>query len=129
MNMKRKEKFQMLPKEHQPKILTHKCTTRFSLPCQKDSRKKKLNLLFVDYRRCHEFEPSTTKDPPCRESTKSKEYCNVTTPNTNSGRRLCWTRHPHVYLAAAAQPLFDPEESNPVDRKMRERCFELTRER
>ncbi|GFU13743.1 hypothetical protein TNCV_939621 [Trichonephila clavipes] len=33
--------------------------------------------------------------------------CNVATPNTNSGRRLCWTRHPHVHLAAAAQPLFD----------------------
>ncbi|GFX95321.1 hypothetical protein TNCV_849111 [Trichonephila clavipes] len=67
MNMKRKENFQMLPKElHQPKISSYKCTTRFSSPCQKDTRRKKLNLLFVDYQRCHEFVPSTTKDPPCR---------------------------------------------------------------
>ncbi|GFV87378.1 hypothetical protein TNCV_4033501 [Trichonephila clavipes] len=45
--------------------------------------------------------------------------CNVATPN--SGRHLWWTRHPHVHLAAAEQPLFDPEESNPVDGKMRGR--------
>ncbi|GFV76013.1 hypothetical protein TNCV_1456101 [Trichonephila clavipes] len=45
--------------------------------------------------------------------------CNVATPNR--GRHLWWTRHPHVHLAAAAQPLFDPKESNPVDRKMRGR--------
>ncbi|GFV14575.1 hypothetical protein TNCV_3999261 [Trichonephila clavipes] len=45
--------------------------------------------------------------------------CNVAT--RNSGRSLWWTRHPHVHLTAAAQPLFDPEESNPVDRKMRGR--------
>ncbi|GFX61446.1 hypothetical protein TNCV_823521 [Trichonephila clavipes] len=38
----------------------------FSSPCQKDTRMKKSNLRFVDYQRCHEFEPSTTKDPPCR---------------------------------------------------------------
>ncbi|GFY27609.1 hypothetical protein TNCV_910601 [Trichonephila clavipes] len=67
MNMKRKENFQMLPKElHQPKIGTHKCTTRFSSPCQKDTRKKKFNSRIVDYQRCHKFDPSTTKDPPCR---------------------------------------------------------------
>ncbi|GFX34876.1 hypothetical protein TNCV_2328161 [Trichonephila clavipes] len=54
--------------------------------------------------------------------------CNVATPS--SGRNLWWSRHPHVYLAAAAQPLFDPREIEHVDRKMREkRCFELTRER
>ncbi|GFT68959.1 hypothetical protein TNCV_1804781 [Trichonephila clavipes] len=34
--------------------------------------------------------------------------CNVATPS--SGRNLWWTRHPHVHLAAAAQPLFDPRE-------------------
>ncbi|GFY00839.1 hypothetical protein TNCV_2142311 [Trichonephila clavipes] len=28
-------------------------------------------------------------------------------------RRLWWTRHPHVHLAAAAQPLFDPREIEP----------------
>ncbi|GFT24830.1 hypothetical protein TNCV_3021221 [Trichonephila clavipes] len=33
--------------------------------------------------------------------------CNVTSPNINSGRHICWTRHPHVHLPAAAQPLFD----------------------
>ncbi|GFV08291.1 hypothetical protein TNCV_327251 [Trichonephila clavipes] len=36
------------------------------------------------------------------------DRCNVTSPNIESGRHLCWTRHPHVDLAAAAQPLFDP---------------------
>ncbi|GFV93883.1 hypothetical protein TNCV_1811381 [Trichonephila clavipes] len=54
--------------------------------------------------------------------------CNVATPN--SGRHLWWTRHPHVHLAVAAQPLFDPrgtEPHRPEDE--RERCFELTRER
>ncbi|GFT92450.1 hypothetical protein TNCV_1053651 [Trichonephila clavipes] len=39
--------------------------------------------------------------------------CNVATPNNNSGRRLCWTRHSHVHLAAAAQPLFDPRGIEP----------------
>ncbi|GFX58235.1 hypothetical protein TNCV_4049931 [Trichonephila clavipes] len=67
MNMKRKKNFQMLSKElHQLKIRSHKCTTRFSSPCQRETRKKKFNLLFVDHQRCHEFEPSTTKDTPCR---------------------------------------------------------------
>ncbi|GFW24910.1 uncharacterized protein TNCV_3846441 [Trichonephila clavipes] len=67
MNMKRKENFQMLSKElHQLKIRSHKCTTRFNSPCQEDTRKKKFNLLFVDHQRCHEFEPSTTKDTPYR---------------------------------------------------------------
>ncbi|GFX42791.1 hypothetical protein TNCV_2930841 [Trichonephila clavipes] len=56
--------------------------------------------------------------------------CSVTSPNIKSGRHLCWTRHPHMHLAAAAQPLFDPrgiEHRRPEDE--RERCFELTRER
>ncbi|GFV94757.1 hypothetical protein TNCV_3864801 [Trichonephila clavipes] len=43
------------------------------------------------------------------------ESCNVVTPN--SDLRLWWTRHPHVHLAAAAQLLLTPEESNPVDWK------------
>ncbi|GFW00467.1 hypothetical protein TNCV_693061 [Trichonephila clavipes] len=40
---------------------------------------KKFNLLFVDYRRCHEFEPSASKDPPCRGEmpVKSVESSNV----------------------------------------------------
>ncbi|GFS80604.1 uncharacterized protein TNCV_3870271 [Trichonephila clavipes] len=51
--------------------------------------------------------------------------CNVATPN--GGQNLWWTRHPHVQLAAAAQPLFDPrgiEPRRPEDE--RERFFELT---
>ncbi|GFV87375.1 hypothetical protein TNCV_4033471 [Trichonephila clavipes] len=54
-----------------------------------------------------------------KSSIREGESCNVATPN--SGRHLWWTRHQYVHLAAAAQPLFDPEESNPVDRKMRGR--------
>ncbi|GFU17062.1 hypothetical protein TNCV_2480051 [Trichonephila clavipes] len=36
-------------------------------------------MLFVDHQRCHEFEPSTTKDPPCRGEmrVKSVETSNV----------------------------------------------------
>ncbi|GFW44403.1 hypothetical protein TNCV_1748321 [Trichonephila clavipes] len=30
--------------------------------------------------------------------------------------------------SCSATPFLTPEESNPVDRKMKERCFELTRE-
>ncbi|GFS70430.1 hypothetical protein TNCV_4182581 [Trichonephila clavipes] len=59
---------------------------------------------------------------------KIRKYCDVATPS--SGRNLWWTRYPHVHLAAAAQPLFDPrgiEHRRPEDE--RERCFELTRER
>ncbi|GFS91662.1 uncharacterized protein TNCV_4866741 [Trichonephila clavipes] len=54
----------MLPKE-----LHHLKYEAISVPQgsvrldQKDTRKKKFNLLFVDHQRCHEFEPSTTKDP------------------------------------------------------------------
>ncbi|GFV18091.1 hypothetical protein TNCV_168951 [Trichonephila clavipes] len=56
--------------------------------------------------------------------------CNVTSLNIKSGRHLCWTRHPHMHLAAAAQPLFDPRviEHRRLEDE-RERCFELTRER
>ncbi|GFY33888.1 HTH_Tnp_Tc3_2 domain-containing protein [Trichonephila clavipes] len=49
--------------------------------------------------------------------------CNVASPNINSCRRLCWTRHPHVHLAAAAQPLFDPrgiEHRRPEDERERD---------
>ncbi|GFX32625.1 hypothetical protein TNCV_3704971 [Trichonephila clavipes] len=36
------------------------------------------------------------------------------------GRNLWWTRHPHVHLAAAAQPIFDPrgiEHRRPEDER------------
>ncbi|GFV12712.1 hypothetical protein TNCV_1366821 [Trichonephila clavipes] len=49
-----------------------------------------------------------------------QSHCNVASPNINSGRRLCLTRHPHVHLAAAAQPLFDPrgiEHRRPEDER------------
>ncbi|GFY09199.1 hypothetical protein TNCV_4663891 [Trichonephila clavipes] len=65
-----------------------------------------------------------------KSSIREGESCNVTSPNIKSGRHLCWIRHPHVHLAAAAHPLFDPrgiEHRRPEDE--RERCFELTRER
>ncbi|GFX43884.1 hypothetical protein TNCV_4111631 [Trichonephila clavipes] len=80
MNLKRKENFQMLPKElHQLKYEALSVVTRFSPPCQKDERKKKFNLIFVDRQRCHEWEPSTTKDPPCRDQmhVKSVESSNA----------------------------------------------------
>ncbi|GFU85060.1 hypothetical protein TNCV_1553231 [Trichonephila clavipes] len=55
-------------------------------------------------------------------------HCNIATPN--SGRHLWWTRHPHVHLAAAVQPLFDPRAIGPRrPEDERERCFELTWER
>ncbi|GFX27736.1 hypothetical protein TNCV_3662231 [Trichonephila clavipes] len=66
---------------------------------------------------------------------KSRRYCNVVTPNGD--RRLWWTRHSHVHLVVAdimfrrdrpRNPFLTPKESNPVDRKMKERCFELTQE-
>ncbi|GFV79829.1 hypothetical protein TNCV_1726541 [Trichonephila clavipes] len=67
MSMKRKENFQKIPKElHQLKYEAI-CVPQGSVRLvKKDTRKKKFNLLFVDHQRCHEFEPSTTKDSPCR---------------------------------------------------------------
>ncbi|GFT10092.1 hypothetical protein TNCV_1115331 [Trichonephila clavipes] len=53
----------------------------------KKTRKKKSNFLFVDHQRCHEFEASTTKDPPCRGEmhVKSVESANVLfTENSSS---------------------------------------------
>ncbi|GFV93163.1 hypothetical protein TNCV_573021 [Trichonephila clavipes] len=76
--MKRKENFQMLPKElHQLKY--EALSVPKGSPCQKDTRKKKFNLLFVDHQRCPEFEPSTTKDPACMGEVhvKSVESSNV----------------------------------------------------
>ncbi|GFV89624.1 hypothetical protein TNCV_1575971 [Trichonephila clavipes] len=46
-----------------------------------------------------------------KENIVTKLNCNVVTPN--SDWRLWWTRHPHVHLAAAAQPLFDPRGIEP----------------
>ncbi|GFY26066.1 hypothetical protein TNCV_353841 [Trichonephila clavipes] len=53
-----------------------------------------------------------------KSSIREGESCNVATPS--SGRNLWWTRHPHVHLAAAAQPLFDPrgiEHRRPEDKR------------
>ncbi|GFU40912.1 hypothetical protein TNCV_2466881 [Trichonephila clavipes] len=98
---------------------------------------------FVDY-----ISPTKKKINPTRQriiccskrdskGEKATDHCNVVT--SNGDRCLWWTRHSHVHLAAAdkkgrdvadlATPFLTPEESNPVDRKMKERCFELTRER
>ncbi|GFX94168.1 hypothetical protein TNCV_4292131 [Trichonephila clavipes] len=44
----------------------------------------------------------------------------VVTYIPSSGRKLWWTRHLHVHLAAAAQPLFDPrgiEHRRPEDER------------
>ncbi|GFX09824.1 hypothetical protein TNCV_654231 [Trichonephila clavipes] len=46
-----------------------------------------------------------------KSSIKEGESCNVAT--ANSGRNLWWNRHPHVHLAAAAQPLFYPRGIEP----------------
>ncbi|GFU79755.1 hypothetical protein TNCV_2347761 [Trichonephila clavipes] len=45
----------------------------------KDTREKKFNLLFLGQKRCHEFEPSTTKDSLCRDEmhVKPVESSNV----------------------------------------------------
>ncbi|GFU35520.1 hypothetical protein TNCV_317661 [Trichonephila clavipes] len=53
----------MLPKElHQLKYEALSVPQGSVLLVKKDTRKKKFNLIFVD-QLCHEFEPSTTKDP------------------------------------------------------------------
>ncbi|GFW73970.1 hypothetical protein TNCV_544941 [Trichonephila clavipes] len=51
---------------------------------KKTQERKKFNMLFVDHQMCHEFEPSTTKDPPCR-----GERCtlNLSRAQTSS----CWS--------------------------------------
>ncbi|GFU68141.1 hypothetical protein TNCV_248051 [Trichonephila clavipes] len=65
MNMKRKENFQILPKElHQLKYEAISVPQGSVHICQKDTRNKKFNFLFIDHQRCQEFEPSTSKDPP-----------------------------------------------------------------
>ncbi|GFY16550.1 hypothetical protein TNCV_735771 [Trichonephila clavipes] len=81
MNMKRKENFQMLPKEPHQLKYEAKSVPQGSvhLVKKRKEREKKFNLLFVDPQRCYEFEPSTTKDPPCRGEmlVKSFESSNV----------------------------------------------------
>ncbi|GFT71191.1 hypothetical protein TNCV_3001961 [Trichonephila clavipes] len=49
--------------------------------------------------------------PQRKSSIREGESCNLATPN--SGQHLWWTRQPHVHLAAAAQPLFDPRNRTP----------------
>ncbi|GFT07303.1 hypothetical protein TNCV_1417101 [Trichonephila clavipes] len=79
MNMKRKENFQLLSKElHQLKYEAIS-VPQGSVRLVKKTQEKKFNLIFVDHQRCHEFDPSTTKDPPCREEMhiKSVKSSNV----------------------------------------------------
>ncbi|GFU55650.1 hypothetical protein TNCV_1649631 [Trichonephila clavipes] len=59
---------------------------------------------------CSDILTTGVPQPPQRKGGAETMHgqCNVTSPNIKSGRHLCWTRHPHVHLAAAAQPLFDP---------------------
>ncbi|GFW41343.1 hypothetical protein TNCV_1003351 [Trichonephila clavipes] len=80
MNMKRKENFQMLPKElHQLKYEAISVPQGSVRLVKKTQEKKMFNLLFLDHQRCHEFEPSTTKDPSCMGEVhvKSVESSNV----------------------------------------------------
>ncbi|GFT34198.1 transposable element Tcb1 transposase [Trichonephila clavipes] len=49
--------------------------------------------------------------------------------NINNCRLLCGPDTHTCILQLRRNPFLTPEESNPVDRKMRERCFELARER
>ncbi|GFU75020.1 putative transposable element [Trichonephila clavipes] len=54
----------MLPKElHQLKYEAISIPQGSVRLIKKTQKKKKINLIFVDHQRCHEFEPSTTKDP------------------------------------------------------------------
>ncbi|GFT05183.1 hypothetical protein TNCV_122451 [Trichonephila clavipes] len=69
----------MLPKElHQLKYEAIS-VPQGSVNLVKKTGKKKFSLLFVDHQRCYEFEPSTTKDPPCSGEmlVKSVESSNV----------------------------------------------------
>ncbi|GFX20337.1 hypothetical protein TNCV_3486951 [Trichonephila clavipes] len=79
MNMKRKEIFQMLPKELYQLKYEAISAPQGSVSPVKRQKKKKVNLLFVDHQRCHKFEPRTTKDPPSRGemNVKSVESSNV----------------------------------------------------
>ncbi|GFS99331.1 hypothetical protein TNCV_1601411 [Trichonephila clavipes] len=77
--MKREKKFQMLPKElHQLKY-EDISVPQVSVHHDKRHKMKKFNLQCVDHQKCHEFKPSTTKDPLCRGEmyVKSVESSNV----------------------------------------------------
>ncbi|GFT14252.1 hypothetical protein TNCV_4591121 [Trichonephila clavipes] len=52
---------------------------------KKTQERKKFNLLFVDHQRCHEFEPSTTKDTPCRGEMHVKYLSRAQTSSCWSG--------------------------------------------
>ncbi|GFX22994.1 hypothetical protein TNCV_2087021 [Trichonephila clavipes] len=76
--MKRKENFEMLHKElHQLKYEAIS-VPQGSVRVVKETQEK-FNLIFVDHQRCHEFEPSTTKDQLCKGEVhiKSVESSNV----------------------------------------------------
>ncbi|GFY21180.1 hypothetical protein TNCV_3992241 [Trichonephila clavipes] len=79
MNMKRKENLQMLPKElHQLKYEALS-VPQGSVRLVKKTQKRKVQIAICDHQRCHEFEPSTTKDPACMGEVhvKSVESSNV----------------------------------------------------
>ncbi|GFU43508.1 hypothetical protein TNCV_406031 [Trichonephila clavipes] len=58
------------------------------------------------------------------------EYCNVTSPNINIESASFVGPDTHTcILQVQRNPFLTPEESSPVERKMRQRCFELARER
>ncbi|GFT47891.1 hypothetical protein TNCV_902801 [Trichonephila clavipes] len=70
----------MLPKElHQLEYEVISVYHKVQFALSKETRKKKFNLVCVDLQRCHEFERSTIKDPPCRGEmhVKSVESSNV----------------------------------------------------
>ncbi|GFY29887.1 hypothetical protein TNCV_4072001 [Trichonephila clavipes] len=83
MNMKRKENVQMLPKElHQLKYETIS-VPQGSVRLKKGHKKEKVQLAICSSPKCHEFEPSTTKDTSCME----RCTLNLSRAQTSS----CWS--------------------------------------
>ncbi|GFX59030.1 hypothetical protein TNCV_3814641 [Trichonephila clavipes] len=67
MNVKRKENFQMLPKElHQLKYEAISVPQGSVCLVKKTQERKRSTCYLLITKRCNEVEPSTTKDPPCR---------------------------------------------------------------
>ncbi|GFX00020.1 hypothetical protein TNCV_3080161 [Trichonephila clavipes] len=58
-----KGKFSYASEEHHQLKYEAISDDKLQFTLSKNTRKKKFNLLFVVQQRCHEFEPSTTKDP------------------------------------------------------------------
>ncbi|GFT19941.1 hypothetical protein TNCV_4993641 [Trichonephila clavipes] len=73
----------MYPKElHQLKY-EEICVPQGSVRLVKKTQEKKSSTIFVDHQRCHEFEPSTTKDPSCMGEVHVK--------SVNSSNVLLWS--------------------------------------